>query len=326
MKQQGFHAEQVLAGSRITESELRHPHTYIELWQTRQVLANMRRLTGSEALGFTLAEEVSFSDFGIVGYALMSSRNMRELVNLWIAYSNSLMGELITLSLTENENYWQVDYSEVIPLGDLLPVCIEETLGYGHFMSISLFDQAFELEQLKLCYQKPTYYELYRERYGDVIEFDAGENSVRVRSPSLNAETEIHDIEFHAVVNRHCQNLLTSLDKHQPLASKIRNLLIRHKGPFPSLAELASALKISVKTIARNLKQEGLSYQQLLREFRTDLALEYLMNSELNTQEIASLLGYQEAKSFARAFRQWTGKTIEEYRVSENDFVLELNH
>ena len=47
---------------------------------------------------------------------------------------------------------------------------------------------------------------------------------------------------------------------------------------------------------------------------REMLAIHYLRNTDISTNDIAFLLGYQEINSFLRAFAIWTGKNISEYK------------
>jgi AraC-like DNA-binding protein len=44
------------------------------------------------------------------------------------------------------------------------------------------------------------------------------------------------------------------------------------------------------------------------------LAKNYLLNTQMTTDEIAFLLAYQETNSFQRAFSIWTGKTVQQFR------------
>lgn len=44
------------------------------------------------------------------------------------------------------------------------------------------------------------------------------------------------------------------------------------------------------------------------------LAINYLKNTDMTTNDIAYLLGYQELNSFLRAFTIWKGMSISEYK------------
>ena len=65
---------------------------------------------------------------------------------------------------------------------------------------------------------------------------------------------------------------------------------------------------------ARYLADEALSYQEVLDDTRANLARHYLSRSTISPGEISFLIGFQDANSFLRAFKSWTGMTPGEYR------------
>jgi AraC-like DNA-binding protein len=66
--------------------------------------------------------------------------------------------------------------------------------------------------------------------------------------------------------------------------------------------------------LQRKLGEEGTQYKDVLNELRLELALYFLKNTELSLESIAYELGYGEARSFYRSFKQWTGRTAGSYR------------
>ena len=83
-----------------------------------------------------------------------------------------------------------------------------------------------------------------------------------------------------------------------------------------TVADVASELAVSSRTLHRELAAEDASFQQILNTTREQLARHYLSNPALSASQIAFLLGYSEASSFYRAFRNWTGQTPEQTRSS----------
>lgn len=83
---------------------------------------------------------------------------------------------------------------------------------------------------------------------------------------------------------------------------------------FAGVDDVAKKLGIIKRTLQRNLKAEATNFQQQLNETREMLAKNYLLNTNLSTDEIAFLLAYQETNSFQRAFNIWTGQTIHQFR------------
>ena len=82
----------------------------------------------------------------------------------------------------------------------------------------------------------------------------------------------------------------------------------------PSLAELASALGTSERTLRRRLGEHGWSYRALLDATRMDLARCYVRDRGLPLAEVAFLLGFSEPSAFHRAFKRWAGMTPREFR------------
>ena len=78
-------------------------------------------------------------------------------------------------------------------------------------------------------------------------------------------------------------------------------------GQGPNIEHIADVLHVSPRTLQRRLQEEGSSFQKVLEEARDQLARHYLNNSVFELNEAAYLLGYDDANSFVRAFRNWEG-------------------
>ena len=82
----------------------------------------------------------------------------------------------------------------------------------------------------------------------------------------------------------------------------------------PTLATVAASLNISRRTLQRRLTENGLSFSELLRRCRNNLAASYLANPQLNITDIALLVGYKTVASFSAAFQKWHGVSPSEFR------------
>jgi AraC-like DNA-binding protein len=79
-------------------------------------------------------------------------------------------------------------------------------------------------------------------------------------------------------------------------------------------SRLAQALGLSVRTLHRQLQQEGTSVQALKAQVRQERALALLERSTLALKQIAAEIGYRNEKSLIRAFKQWTGQSPAAWR------------
>jgi AraC-like DNA-binding protein len=85
-------------------------------------------------------------------------------------------------------------------------------------------------------------------------------------------------------------------------------------GHRPSIDSVAQVLHMTPRTLQRRLQDSGSSYQRLLDEARHQMARYYLSNSDLELNEAAYLLGFEDPNSFGRAFRVWEGVPPSDWR------------
>lgn len=86
----------------------------------------------------------------------------------------------------------------------------------------------------------------------------------------------------------------------------------------PSESKVAVHLAIGPRTLQRALGAEGTSFRAIRSKFIEQQAREMLRNSDIPIEQIAAMLGYEEPKSFRRAFREWTGSSPKGFRGSRN--------
>jgi AraC-like DNA-binding protein len=111
---------------------------------------------------------------------------------------------------------------------------------------------------------------------------------------------------------------MKDLDQEAGFRDRVRACLIEilASGQY-SMADVASRLAVSTRTLQRRLREENTSFQKELDGLREELAHHYLSRSDYSSGQIAFLLGYQDPNSFFRAFRTWTGQTPE---LARTDF------
>jgi AraC-like DNA-binding protein len=315
MKSRGFGAAEVLAGSHIEPAQLHNPAHLIDFAAYQTVVANMIRLTGKQGIGLEVGKESELTDFGIVGHAMMSSKTGRDALQLWLRYSNALVGMLITLHLEEHEHgAWSLTISEMRPMGFLYNFGVEEILTIAIKIGEVQTRQPFAPAAIELSYPAPAHHALYMEYLGCVPRFNTGTTRVRFEAPDLEQPIRGSDEEFNAICLQHCSQILRQIAEDSPLVSRIRSLLLSRIKGLPSLQDLARELCMSDRTLRRRLQAEGHSYQNVINEFRMDLAKEYLGTSRMTPKETAYLLGFKDANAFRRAFKAWTGQTIHDFR------------
>ena len=88
----------------------------------------------------------------------------------------------------------------------------------------------------------------------------------------------------------------------------------RLRGRRPTIDSVGRVLAMSGRKLQRLLKDEGMSFRELLDDVRNEHARVYLTGSSFSDGEISFLLGFEDPNSFYRAFRSWNGVSPREAR------------
>lgn len=320
MKAKGYSAEAVLRNSNVDPAKLADSTYLMSVEQAKVIVGNMITLTGDQGIGLEIGKATEPMDLGIVGYAIMSAESGREALRYWINYSNALVGTLAEIELEEHaSDDWSLIFTQSIPLGFVYNFCVEELMAMSVRLSSILTATTSSLKQLELSYPAPAHQQLYEQFFKGPVKFNSKITRLRFSSPDLNLALRSNDKNFNQICARQCELLAREVGALSPIESRIRDILLRSRGRIPSIQVISQEMRMSARTLRRHLQDEGTSYQKLVGAFRTDLAKEYLSSVSISTKEVAFLLGYDDTNAFRRAFKEWTGKTIKEFRAQRSN-------
>ncbi|MER8478063.1 AraC family transcriptional regulator ligand-binding domain-containing protein [Mesorhizobium sp. M1163] len=103
---------------------------------------------------------------------------------------------------------------------------------------------------------------------------------------------------------------LADLDRTASMVERVRSALLEAMPAGDvTMRSVGKRLGVGTRMLQRRLQEEGTSFQQTLDSVRSSLAEHYLRKTMMSSAEIALLLGFEDANSFVRAFRGWTGTT-----------------
>jgi AraC-like DNA-binding protein len=80
---------------------------------------------------------------------------------------------------------------------------------------------------------------------------------------------------------------------------------------------MAQELNMSPRTLSRQLKQEGVTYQTFLDDARKEVAEWCLLRTRVPIEAIGERLGYIDVSNFSRTFRRWFGKFRKDRRKTK---------
>ena len=86
-----------------------------------------------------------------------------------------------------------------------------------------------------------------------------------------------------------------------------------------SIDATARSLDLGVRTLQRKLASEGVRFREIVNDVRVARAEELLTDTREAVSDISSMLGYETANNFSRAFRKLTGLAPSDYRKMNSD-------
>lgn len=156
---------------------------------------------------------------------------------------------------------------------------------------------------------------IYKKIFSCPVYFEQRQSGVVVKPQSLNQSLPYADVAIYESLRQQARTLLYQLGSTPRLADRVkeslRQIMLRD---VPSREAVAVNLGISTRHLHRRLQEQGNSYQSILCELRAELAHKYLLQPAATLEDIATRLGFSNASSFSRWFRQETGMTPVDFR------------
>lgn len=102
---------------------------------------------------------------------------------------------------------------------------------------------------------------------------------------------------------------------HSPELRQALDYALAHLSDKPSFAEVANAVHVSERTLARRFMAEtGMSWSQFIHRARMLRAMELLAAHDITVIEVVDAVGFASVSAFHHAFRAFTNETPTAYR------------
>jgi AraC-like DNA-binding protein len=195
---------------------------------------------------------------------------------------------------------------------------------YSHFFTESLLVNFYNIlhfllgdecepEYIAFTHSDRGYLKIYQRYFNCPLHFNANHNEFVVSRQLAQRKLVLANKEIAQMAE---QNFLKSLPpiNLNCLPQKLRLLLIRSMGAFPSLETAARRLGMSSRTLRRQLNHLGTNYHHELDGLRREFAISYLTGSDKCITEIALTLGFCDSSAFSKTFKKWTGESPREFK------------
>ena len=262
-------------------------------------------------LGMELGSLIPASAHGAMGYAVVSSPTVGEAMHTLARYA-SMRNRFFHYQCQSDGAQTRLVLTPRIPLGPLRTFC-----EIGTAVSVFKMIQGVAGDEAAAQMHFDAHWD------GEVplnvpmqMHYDQLQTALRVPQAIARKATPTADAKLYASASRSCEEELAEIDGS--LVSRLRTMMPGEQQDWPSLKEAAERLAMSPRTLIRRLVAEGVTYQSLLDESKSEMACWVLKNTKQPMSAIAERLGFVDDTNFSRSFRRWRGSTPLEYRKSRS--------
>jgi AraC-like DNA-binding protein len=316
----GLPHERPLAALGIHHAESSDLREFISAAQFEAFLRVAEQLSADPNIGLHAGRNARHEDLDLLGLLLRGSRDVQSAWALFLRYRGTVPHAL-DLDIVVDDN--------VLVCRRVMPgVRASRTLS-EYFLSrtmtvAELMLGPVEPFEVRMMHAEPLDTQLHHKLLGPRLRFREPEDAI-VFPVSILSRPMLHpDPVTTAVLRRHFDSLPGAGVAFPPdliayLRRAIQDELQRGRA---TMTEIAGRLKLSERTLRRQLRELGTSFQHVLDEVRRDEALRELQASRYVVNELSVRLGFAGRAAFYRAFRRWTGMSPAEYRAQRDEQLL----
>ena len=300
--------------AQITPSQAKKTSAHITALQMERISSFAMHELNDEVLG-CLSRKLPWGTYGMLVRASLTSPTLGVALKRWCRH-HGLVADDIELSVEERDGKSHIRLRELKDLGEQREFGVLSVLRNLYGVACWLVDSRITLEQVHFAFEAPAHQAVYPLMFqGPVLFGSATPISELVMNASYLALPLRRD---EAALQRMLETALTltvlQYRKDRLLLTQVKQALAMYPQDTHSAEDLAPLLNLSPRSLHRQLKEEGTSLQVLKDEVRHERAIELLQRTRKPIKQVAESAGFQNEKSFIRAFKQWTGQTPAAFR------------
>lgn len=315
----GYRCRGMDPASALAQAQI--PPALLDEADARVTAAQMEVMSGvamqeldDETLGW-FSRRLPWGSYGMLCRASLTAPTLEVALKRWCRH-HRLLTEDIVLAFSQQRGTAAIHITEHTPLGELREFCLVSTLRYLLGYACWLVDSRIALAGTTLPFPAPAHAEAYRYLFPGPVCFEAAAAGLAFDARYLELPVRRDEKALQAMLQHALPLTVLQYRRDRLLVHSVAQLLAADPAAAHTAEDVAAQLNTSVRTLHRQLKEEGVSLQRLKNEARRERAIRLLLQTSKPVKQIAAAVGFDSEKSFARAFREWTGEAPSGFRMS----------
>ncbi|MFD3228045.1 AraC-like transcriptional regulator QhpR [Rahnella aceris] len=310
----GADVDRVFGICHINPELLQQPTLSLGLTNYCQVLEEAAAQSGCDNFGLHYGKQFKPQSLGLIGYIGLCSSSaetaLQNVVNAFPFHQHNTLTRLV-----DKGDHYRFDYQ--VRHGSILCRRQDAELTLGMILNLLRhgLGKNWAPREVHFEHPRPQQWHEHCKVFDAPVYFDQPYNSLLIVKRDLQRAMPERDQTLLLVMQDAIRRLNADAPSQQSVTdnvrSRVRQALLRGE---PVLDEVAEKMGMSPSSLQRRLREQNLTFTQLVDNVRCELATHYLQQQQLPISEMALLLGYSEVSAFSRAFRRWFGVSPRQWR------------
>lgn len=307
----GVDHQSALDWAQITPSQLKVKSARISALQFERLCGYAMKELDDEALGW-FSRGLPWGSYGMLARASISSPTLKIALLRWCRH-HSLLTADIRLGLEVVDEMATLSITECTDLRAMREFCLLSVLRNILGLACWFIDSDIHLTTVSFPFTTPAHSDFYEIIFKSTVVFGAGRASISFDARYLKIPLQRDESALNTLLQRALPLTVHQYKRDRLLVQRVRQLLHQNVAESSSVEDVASLLNLSVRTLHRHLKDEETTFLEIRDEVRKSLAIALLGQGAVSIKKVAHSVGYDNEKSFFRAFKKWTGMAPNAY-------------
>jgi AraC-like DNA-binding protein len=304
-QQLALNPSQMLAQAGLDRAMLVDPDNRISAAAVVSLLEESASASQCLTFGLRMAESRQLADLGAVSLLLTHKRTLREVLLAMINYRH-LMNEALALQVEDVGANVIIREEVVTDAATHSRQATELALGVLARAAGALLGNYWKPHRVLFSHDAPPDLQLHRRIFKCRLVFGSEYNAFVCAAADLDYPSSAAN----PALARYAEQLLQSLPKAQDRSTRMEvreAIYVLLPMGRATVEQIAQKLGVNVRTLQRQLEEEGETFSVLINSVRRELAVRYVQSGQHSLGHVAELLGYSTQTSFTRWFKSEFG-------------------
>ncbi|MCA8296755.1 AraC family transcriptional regulator [Burkholderia sp. AU30198] len=298
---------------------LRDPDGTLTLAQLDCLIETASAASGCEHLGLRLGQQARLTEHGPLGYALLSSSTLEELVRLAARYYH-LIVPVVTMRYARRGAHAEITFTPAVAMHSRTLQFFVEVLAVSFQVQLDgMLGPGNNDFEIHLSTDEPA--DVHRYLGSRFARYRFGKRSTPGVTVVLGASLLDWPLPMANRLTKQVAEAQCELRSRAPadpddVVALIEMMLTQSKDFRLSRDDVASAMNVTVRTLNRYLGKQGHTFTDVCQQARFAYACRLLAERKLTVTQIAERVGFSDVANFSRGFREYIGVSPTRYATA----------